>query len=118
MMGGKFLVPDDAEWLAQFGVEPVAVDGEQTTREVRIAVPGGQEVTISYDVILGSVRFAWTAAGSPVAELYREGACHLGIESRSGVTLVRAEFSLGSLHGTLVLQVYPDIRLTDQLLVS
>lgn len=118
MAHSEFLVPSDDEWLDGFGVTSAPVEDEETTREVRVALTDDTVVTISYDVVGRSVRFTWGTGASSVIDLYREGATRLSLEDRSGATFVIAEFGLDSLHGTLEFQVFPDVKLTDRLLIS
>jgi hypothetical protein len=113
----QFIAPLDSQVLEFLGVEPVAEGDEETTRVIRVELGDGQLLTYSYDVVGGSVRVRWTKAGVIVLDLFREGVVKISVESEGEISRICAFAEFGSLRGVLSVQILPELKFCDQLMI-
>lgn len=107
-------VPEDQEFLDQFGEAPSELD-EPWVRKLTVETENG-ELALSYDENEQSIRFIWTQNGRVLWDFFRESALSLAIRSERGETHFVAEFDPGELSGELDVRVYPAIAIKDFLM--
>ena len=113
----EFVVPTDEEFLDAFGEIPAQAGDEPTTRSVRLDNGAGEEVELTYDVLGRSVRFRWYRGPVLMLDLYREAATRMTVSSGRGIGGVSVAFEADGFAGKLDLQVFPTVRVTDDLLL-
>lgn len=97
-------VPSDDEFVDAFGVMPEAED------EPWIKVVQVEDVRLSFDEQVGSVRVRWFQGEEPVVDLYRERASRLLVWSGRGESRVDVEFEDGEMH----VRIHPSVRITSR----
>lgn len=113
----EFVVPTDEEILDAFGEIPAQAGDEPTTRSVRLDNGTGEEIELTYDILGRSVRFRWYRGPVLMLDLYREAAARMTLLSGYGVGGVSVAFEADGLTGRLDLQIFPTVRVTDDLLL-
>ncbi len=113
----EFVVPTDEEIIDAFGEAPEQVGDEPTIRSVCLDNGAGDQVELTYDVLGRSVRLRWHRGPVLMLDLYREAATRMTVSSGRGVGGVSVTFETEGPAGKLDLQVYPTVRVTDDLLL-
>jgi phage baseplate assembly protein gpV len=108
----EFVVPEDAEIVDAFGVDVESKESDPMTQSFDVVNDSGDSVAISYDIAGRSVRVRWNREGTPLLDLYREGATLLQV-SDVGVTV---QFESAELTGKLTVQLRPTVEIRDALL--
>ena len=97
-------VPFDDEILDAFGVTPETGD-EPWIKVVRV-----EDVLLSFDAHVASVRVRWFQHDEPVVDLYREGARALRVWSGDGESHVAVDFG----DGEMSVRIHPSVRITSR----
>jgi hypothetical protein len=97
-------VPSDDEFVDAFGAAPEAGD-EPWIRAVQV-----EDVLLSFDEQVGSVRVRWFHGDEPVVDLYRERASRLLVWSGRSESRADVEFEDGEMH----VRIHPSVRITSR----
>ncbi len=115
----QFVVPNDADFADAFGAVVESVDGEEEyVRSVTLTTASGASLVLVYDSIGRSVSVRLVDSGVILLDLYREGATLLSVESARGSTGVVVAFETEELAGKLVVQIFPDLKVSDTMLFA
>lgn len=112
----QFIVPDDDEVLDIVGVMPVAEEVDSATRVVSFEVEDMGALRLSYNASGRSIRVRWTKGAIVLVDIFREGAERLVFESGKSGLLARINFELETVSGSLVVGLYPQFSIEDELI--
>ncbi|MGW1291788.1 hypothetical protein [Streptomyces sp. NPDC002533] len=116
-MQKQFVTPDPQDLINALGVEP-EITGETQMTLVLFDVTG-EDLTFSYNTVGQSVSVHWNAkSGDPKLKLFREGATLLRIQEGHGGTAIVIEFATQETTGSLELQIFPNVSVTETSLLS
>lgn len=104
-------VPEEQEFLDQFGEAPEALD-EPWIQRIRIDTENGS-IELSYDAIQRSVQFIWRQEDEVLWHFVRECATALSIRTESQETHFVAEFESEDLSGEVDVRVFPKVSIKD-----
>lgn len=116
MTDATFNVPDFQFFAESIGMEPRESEGDSF--EIDLTPVTGEEIRFSFSITGRSIRLIWKRSNGSCVDIFREGATRLWIQEQGRETSLCTDFSLGSLHGTLRLCVFPVLDLRDELLIS
>jgi hypothetical protein len=116
MVYREFVVPDADSILDAIGVSPKSGEGDDASQVLRISSGDRSVVILSYDTSGRSVRVQWIQESELIVDIFRESATNFTVIAEQGRSTIRVDLESDSLVGFLEIQVYPDIRITDQLL--
>ncbi|MFG3285556.1 hypothetical protein [Streptomyces sp. NPDC048111] len=113
----EFVAPEAQKIINALGVMPELTGERQWS--VHLAEVTGEDVVFSYDTQWRSVRIVWnTPEGAPRVKLFREGAKLLRVAEERGETSLIVEFGTRDSDGTLTLQVFPAVAISDEVMLS
>ncbi|MFJ9948802.1 hypothetical protein [Kitasatospora sp. NPDC091207] len=113
----NFIVPSDSAFLEALGEEPTSPDAADSSRTITLESGADDRVVFSFDVPGTSVRIQWLRKSKTVLDLFREGATLVRLESDRGNQLITVSFHTDSLAGDLSIQIWPEVAITDRLLM-
>lgn len=118
MSDREFLVPTSDEVVDAIGVVPEVSADDEFVRVVPFELENGHDqVSLSYHVVAGSVEFRWHRDGEKIVDVSREGATSLTFGSGQGRVWIYAVFDSSSDRSELHIQIHPDVRISDTLLL-
>ncbi|OKI00209.1 hypothetical protein A6A06_23930 [Streptomyces sp. CB02923] len=108
-------VPDSNRFAEEFGVTPEG-RADDDVQSVNFLEVTGQDLTLSYSSLERSVRLRLRQGQEELIDIYREDATLMRIDTSKGSTGITVAFSMGEVDGELRIQVFPSIKIYDQLL--
>lgn len=116
-MSEWFIFPEGREFLDAFGKEFDLLDEDGLVRSISLETGNGDTVSLVCGALGKSICLKWYRDGLPVIDIFREGAIRISVDSRNSRTMLVIFFDSGSLAGELHVQVWPEFRIEDRLLV-
>ncbi|MEU3408990.1 hypothetical protein ABZ766_34290 [Streptomyces sp. NPDC006670] len=111
-----FVTPESQEFVNTFGIETTLVGEYQYRLDFSEVVDG--ELGVSYDVIGRSVAVSWCPVpGKGVFSTFREGATVLRIADSAESSKLVVEFSTEDTTGSLEVQVFPYVSVSERTLI-
>ncbi|MGF6889160.1 hypothetical protein ABIA39_008554 [Nocardia sp. GAS34] len=120
-MSREFVVPDDAEFVQELGIE-LGVERmgvglrDEAVRMLAIDLADDDRVVFSFDVVGRSVRFRRLKGEMAVMDIFREGATRLSIGWSGETRCLAIEFETDSLRGQLEIKVGTCVEILDRML--
>ncbi|HEX6471909.1 MAG TPA: hypothetical protein VF069_22630 [Streptosporangiaceae bacterium] len=113
MVYEEFVTPSDLEILEALGIEPESLDGESSTRVIKVDDGADDSIIVSYDVPGRSVRLQWMKAQKVLVDLFREAAVLMRIQADADTSLILFDFRTQDSSGRLTIQVRPELSIRE-----
>lgn len=114
----ELLTPDENEWLAWLGVQPVPDEYEEWSVQ-HVSIPCGpdEQLLFTYDLLRKSIEIRWTQGSEMLVEIIREGVRRISLTfNRTTGANIRVIFSDSLVVSNVMnVRVWPSISIRDEM---